>query len=83
MGESEEINPDLAIADELMLAFRLREGVDLVGFKSRHGISLEERFGKAVEGHLAEGVLEREGNYIRPSLMGWLNYNVWIQAYLR
>ncbi|MCL2121666.1 MAG: radical SAM family heme chaperone HemW [Clostridiales bacterium] len=82
VAEQERIDARLAMAEEMMLAFRLREGVDAGGFHARWGMELEEAFGDALQKHLAAGLLEKARESLQPTLEGWLTYNVWIPEYL-
>ena len=82
VGEKDPIDARLAIAEELMLAFRLREGPDPAAFHSRHGFDFRHQYGLPLEEHLAAGLLEEEGGRIRPTVEGWLTYNSWITDYM-
>ena len=87
---SEEITPSLAMAEELMLAFRLREGVSLTSFYDRWGINLSDKYGSAIKNCLKAGLVEynetcREGRdtiRLGPTIEGWLQYNTWIQEFI-
>jgi oxygen-independent coproporphyrinogen-3 oxidase len=82
MAEREIINREIAVAEELMLAFRLREGAAKKPFAERWGFSLREGYGRALEKHLAAGLLDEDDEWVWPTLEGWLNYNSWIQDFL-
>ncbi|MCL2166115.1 MAG: radical SAM family heme chaperone HemW [Clostridiales bacterium] len=82
VADEETIDTRLAMAEEMMLAFRLREGVDAGGFQARWGVEPAEHYGAALEKHLATGLLEKTRQSLRPTLEGWLTYNVWVPEYL-
>lgn len=82
VAEEEVIDGKLVLAEELMLAFRLREGVLKKAFQERHGFSLRERFGLILDRRLEEGLLEEDEDSLRPTLKGWLAYNGWIPDFL-
>ena len=82
VGEEDPIDARLAIAEELMLAFRLREGPDPAAFHSRHGFDFRHQYGHLLEEHLDAGLLEEEDGRIRPTVEGWLAYNSWITDYM-
>ena len=79
--EQETIDRTLGMTEELMLGFRLREGIGKQAFQDRWGISIEEAYGKALDKHLDAGFLEDDGYRFRPTIEGWLLYNHWITDY--
>jgi oxygen-independent coproporphyrinogen-3 oxidase len=82
VAEWEGIDEATAETEELMLAFRLREGVGKGHFRLRRGFDMREKYGRALEKHLAAGLLEEDEEAIRPTLEGWLQYNQWIQDFM-
>jgi oxygen-independent coproporphyrinogen-3 oxidase len=78
VAEWEETDGRTALAEEMMLAFRLREGVEKVPFQERHGMTVERKYGEALEKLLRAGLLIDDGERVYPSLEGWLSYNGWI-----
>jgi oxygen-independent coproporphyrinogen-3 oxidase len=82
VAEKEEIDASLALKDELMLAFRLKEGIQKKPFQERWGFALEQKYGSALEKHRAAGMLEEDEEHVVPTLQGWLHYNSWILDFL-
>ena len=80
--EREAIGPQLAMAEELMLAFRLAQGVHKAQFRERWGADLWQVHGGALEKHLAAGLLVEDDARISPTLAGWLTYDVWVPDFL-
>ncbi len=82
LAEREEITPTLGRQEELMLAFRLKQGIDPSEFRQRWGLDLWQAYGPVLEKHLAAGWLQEEGGRLCPTIEGWLAYNYWVQEYL-
>jgi oxygen-independent coproporphyrinogen-3 oxidase len=81
-AEQEEITPALARGEELMLAFRISQGIEAGEFRRRRGLDLWQEYGPLLEKHLAAGWLKKEAGRFCPTLEGWLAYNYWVQEYL-
>ena len=79
---SEAIDSALAWAEELMLAFRMREGVRKERFRHRVGVDPQHNYAQILDKHLEAGLLEEDGEGVYPTLEGWLQYNNWVHAYM-
>jgi oxygen-independent coproporphyrinogen-3 oxidase len=62
----ERLEPDAALGEQLMLRFRVLEGVERAWLEPR----LDERRRDAIEGLIAEGMLERTADHIRLTRRG-------------
>jgi oxygen-independent coproporphyrinogen-3 oxidase len=82
IAEREEISVSLALKDEMMLAFRLKEGIRKKPFQERWGFALDQKYGSALEKHRVAGLLEEDEEHVFPTLQGWLQYNSWVQDFL-
>ena len=78
ISEKESVHGQTALAEEMMLAFRLREGVEKAPFLARHGVTMERKYGETLAKRIRAGLLEDDGERVSPSLEGWLSYNSWI-----
>lgn len=59
------------VLESLMMGLRLLdEGVDLAVLSSRHGVDVEREHGEAIDRHVAEGRLVREGTRLRCTAAG-------------
>ena len=67
---SERLGPEKRAREALMLGLRLRQGLDLAGFRQRTGFDAAELFGPALAGHLAAGRAELAGGRLRLTLEG-------------
>lgn len=66
----EQLAPGELALEELMLALRTADGLDIAGFRRRHGIDVLER-NRARLGRLAaEGLLVERGGHLVPTLDG-------------
>ncbi len=81
LAEKEAITPSLGRQEELMLAFRLQQGVEPEAFRQRWGLDLWQAYGPLLEQHLAAGWLQEAAGRLRPTIEGWLAYNYWVQDY--
>lgn len=81
LAEREIITPSLGRQEELMLAFRLQQGVEPGTFRQRWGLDLWQAYGSLLEKHLAAGWLQEAAGRLRPTIEGWLAYNYWVQDY--
>ncbi len=80
-GEQALTSTDLSF--EFMLnALRLREGFSLSLFTERTGLTTEH-FKAGLEQALQRGLLEFNGDYIRPTATGWQFLNVVMQLFLK
>ncbi|MPN00944.1 hypothetical protein SDC9_148142 [bioreactor metagenome] len=81
LAEKEAITSSLGRQEELMLAFRLRQGVDPEAFGQRWSLDLWQAYGPLLEKHLSAGWLQEERGRLQPTIEGWLAYNYWVQDY--
>jgi oxygen-independent coproporphyrinogen-3 oxidase len=70
VAESEELEAEQLVLEDLMLGFRTYAGVDLGRIRERHGIDLLPKNAPFVERLAAEGRVTVEGNRIVPTLTG-------------
>ena len=82
VADDEEITMDIAMAEEMMLAFRLHEGVDKARYRARWGLAPEQRYGEALARLIDAGALTDDGRRLSPTPEGWLSYNAWILDFL-
>jgi oxygen-independent coproporphyrinogen-3 oxidase len=75
LAERETITPALGRREELMLAFRLRQGIEAAAFRRRWGLDLWQEYGSLLDKHLTAGWLQAEGGRLCPTVEGWLAYN--------
>ncbi|MDD3242641.1 MAG: radical SAM family heme chaperone HemW [Eubacteriales bacterium] len=66
----EELTPEDAAFEEIMLGLRLTRGVDCPGFALRHGWDLRERYRETIEGLKAQGLILQEGDRLRLTRLG-------------
>ena len=68
-GQEELSREDLAL-EELMLRLRTVDGVDLDGFRERHGVSLPDRNRALVERLVKDGLIALTEDRLRPTARG-------------
>ncbi|MBI2166163.1 MAG: radical SAM family heme chaperone HemW [Chloroflexi bacterium] len=61
----EEIGPDLAMAETMMLGLRLAEGISLHSFKERFGLDITQTYRALIEELATVGLLELVAGYLR------------------
>ncbi len=76
----EEIYPDLQVSETIILGLRLCSGVDLEGFQSRFGFTVDSRFGKELDDLVGLGLVSRTPSAIRLTRRGRLLSN---QVFIR
>jgi oxygen-independent coproporphyrinogen-3 oxidase len=70
VADGEELTrQDLAL-EALMLGLRTMDGIDLDWFRERYGVDLRKRNEPLVERLVGDGLLEIEGDALRPTLAG-------------
>ncbi len=80
---TEEIDPELSASETLMLGLRLlRDGVSAVDFETRHGTSLQTRFGTLIDRFLALELLEFRAGRLRLTERGALVSNSILAEFL-
>lgn len=68
----EIINPDLEIAESIILGMRLFDGIKLNDFQKRFGINIMKQYGRQIEELLNFGLIEKKRNSIRLTPQGRL-----------
>jgi oxygen-independent coproporphyrinogen-3 oxidase len=71
----EQMTPELAMADALMLGLRLLDGVDLADYRERFSVDALDRFRDALDEPIAAGLLETRDGRLRLSARGRLLHN--------
>ena len=72
-GESareEIVSPEEARFESVMLGLRMTEGLSEKEFQAQHGMTLEEAFGDKMSRPIREGLLIREGGFLRLTRRG-------------
>jgi oxygen-independent coproporphyrinogen-3 oxidase len=82
LAAGEQISPETAMADTLILGLRLNEGVDLREFAALHGRSAEEIYGPIIDEFLGYEILERSDDRLRLTTRGRLLCNELFQRLL-
>jgi oxygen-independent coproporphyrinogen-3 oxidase len=72
---AEELSPELAMADSVILALRLNEGLSAAGFRARFGRELEEVYGARLAELDSLGLVERGDGNVRLTPRGRLLAN--------
>jgi oxygen-independent coproporphyrinogen-3 oxidase len=79
----EEIDPGTAMAETMMLGLRLLDhGVSDTAFARRHGTTLDDAYGPAIEELTTVGLVERTGGGLRLTPRGLLLANDVIARFL-
>ena len=71
VADSEALTAENLALEALMLGLRTKEGIDLRDFRERYGVDLEARNGVLIERLVRDGLLVREGEWIKPTLAGF------------
>jgi oxygen-independent coproporphyrinogen-3 oxidase len=82
LAEEENIDQALSMAETMFLGLRLRAGVNKEGFRRRYGMSIEEKYGPAIEKLLQQGLLEDKGTHLALSDKGLFVANLVMQEFL-
>jgi oxygen-independent coproporphyrinogen-3 oxidase len=70
LAGDEELTRDQLALEEVMLSLRTAAGLDLAGFRRRHGVDLAARNRRLVEEMIAGGLAARIGERLVPTLDG-------------
>lgn len=62
--DCEELSNEEKAREAIMLAFRLREGLNLPAFQERFNVSFAEIAGPVLQRHLDQGFLERQSDFV-------------------
>jgi oxygen-independent coproporphyrinogen-3 oxidase len=79
---AEQITPELAMSDTLILGLRLIEGIDLAAFRRRHGVDVEAVHGALIDEFAGYGIVERTPTHVRLTRRGRLLSNELFQRLL-
>ena len=60
------------VEEALFMGLRLTDGVDLAAVDARYGVDAWERYGAALEPHMAAGLVRREGSRLQLTRHGML-----------
>lgn len=72
VAESEAIGPEVAARERLVFGLRRLEGIDLEQFRNDTGFAVEALAGRALDRHIATGLLEVSGGRLRLTREGLL-----------
>src|SRR5690606_24330512 len=82
-AESEEITPEIAMAETMMLGLRLLiDGVSARDFLARHGADLEARYGEVIDRFAGMGLIERVNDCVRLTPQGAMVSNAVLAEFL-
>lgn len=73
-GGENRVEPGQRVFEFMLNALRLQEGFDMALFEARTGLSREHLQSGVAHG-ISRGLLEREGDRLRPSPLGWRFHN--------
>lgn len=73
--EGEQVTPEMAMSDAVILGMRLSEGVDEAAFARRFGRSIDEAYGGVIEKFAGYGIVERADGRLRLTRRGRLLSN--------
>jgi oxygen-independent coproporphyrinogen-3 oxidase len=82
LAGGEQMTPENAMADTIILGLRLIEGIELAGFRERHGRSVEDAYGSVLDEYVSYGLLERTDRRLRLTPRGRLLSNELFQRLL-
>jgi len=80
--ESEELTNEEKAREAIMLALRIRNGLNLPAFEQRFGLDFAELAGAALEQHLDDGFLTQQGDFISLTTEGLLIADTIISDFL-
>ncbi len=72
VSERRVLTPASMVEEALFMGLRLSDGVDLAAIDARYGVETWERYGAALEPHLAAGLVHREGSRLQLTRQGML-----------
>jgi oxygen-independent coproporphyrinogen-3 oxidase len=75
LAGGEQITPETAMADTLILGLRLIDGVDLAAFRARHGVDAQDVYGAVIDEFTGYGLLDRANGTLRLTPRGRLLSN--------
>ena len=81
-GDSEELVGEARTGEALMLALRMREGVDAQAFRERYDVDVFTRYGPVIDEFVAAGLLVAAGGNVRLTVRGRLVANDVCGAFL-
>ncbi len=70
--DSEELSNEEKAREAIMLALRMRRGLDIVAFERRFGLQFTEIAGPALQQHLDDGFLQRQFDFVALTTEGLL-----------
>lgn len=73
--EEEVITPEIAASEGLFLGLRLKEGIDLVDYRDRYGVDLQQRHGQKIERYIKLGLMELKAGCLALTTEGFLQSN--------
>lgn len=82
VAEREIINSDLAMAETMFLGLRLLEGVSKKEFLKKHGVTIENRYGKVINKLKNQGLLQENSTHLALSKQGVYVANKVFQEFL-
>ncbi len=80
--EREVLSPKDLAYENIMLAFRLKEGVDLDVYKNRFGVTIEEKYAALICRFSEEGLMKKEGRRLFLTERGMRFSNAVLVAFL-
>jgi oxygen-independent coproporphyrinogen-3 oxidase len=72
VSERRVLAPAARVEEALFMGLRLSDGVDLAVIDARYEVDTWDRYGTALEPHLAAGLVRREGSRLRLTRQGML-----------
>ncbi len=72
VSERRVLTPESMVEEALFMGLRLTDGVDLAAIDARYGVDAWERYGAALEPHMAAGLVRREGSRLQLTRHGML-----------
>jgi oxygen-independent coproporphyrinogen-3 oxidase len=72
VSERRLLTPAAMVEEALFMGLRLNDGVDLAAVDARYAVDTWERYGTALEPHMAAGLVRREGSRLRLTRQGML-----------
>ncbi len=79
---AEQITPELAMADELILGLRLTDGIEPAAFRSRYGREVRDVYGDVIAEFVGYGLIEETPSHVRLTRRGRLLSNEFFQRLL-
>jgi oxygen-independent coproporphyrinogen-3 oxidase len=70
--DSEELSNEEKAREAIMLALRMRRGLDVPAFEARFGLQFTEIGGPALQQHLEDGFLQRQADFVSLTIEGLL-----------